>query len=522
MIGKRELTIDDYLAILRRRSLVILVPAIIAALISLGVSYSFPTLYTSEAVILVEGQKVPEGFVTPVTGEELSQRIDTAQARVLSHNRLAPLITRYGLQRSRFGEQSLEDALDGMRANISVSALETNLANTPSRRRAGRPPADLTGFYIKYTTSNALIAQQVCNELASMFVEEDLKARQEAAQGTTEFLSSQVSQAKRALDEQDTKMAAFKRRYLGQLPENQTNNLKILEGLNSELDATTQALSRAQQDKAYAESVLAQSLADLKSSQSNADPKVLEQQLSSLQSQLLTLQSHYTSDHPDVIKTKSDISEVQGKIKELDSADQRVDDKSQKAAVTVTPEIQKLRAQVQQDKEAIAQSTAQQSYIEGQIHLYQSRVELSPTVEEQYKILSRDYDTAQKFYGGLLSKKSESAMTTDMERRQEGEQIRLLDAASLPDSPSFPNRVLFAGGGLGAGFALGLGIAMLFELRDSSIRNELDIESCFGLPTLAFIPPLFEESNGNGAISHNGRSKFTTLTMHESRARTEV
>jgi len=521
MIGKRELTVNDYFAILRRRIFVILVPPVIAAVVSFAVSYGFPMQYTSQAAIIVEGQKVPEGFVAPLTSAELSQRIENAQAQVLSRNRLEPLVERYGLRRGRFGEVSLEDALDSMRKSISVSAIETDLDNTRSRRRAGKA-ADLTGFYIKYTASIPATAEKVCNELASMFVEEDFKARQEAAQGTTEFLGSQVREAKQALDEQDAKLAAFKRRYLGKLPENQANNLKILDGLNTELDATTQTLSRAQQDKAYAESVLSQSLADLKSSKSNTDPKVLQQQLSSLQSQLLTLQSQYTNDHPDVIKTRNDVAEVQRKIDELATADPPLDDKSQKAAAIETPEIQKLRAQIQQDKEAIAQSTAQQSYIEGQIHLYQSRVELSPNVEEQYKILTRDYDTAQKFYSGLLSKKSESAMTADMERRQEGEQLKVLDPANLPDSPSFPNRALFAGGGLGVGFALGLGIAMLFELRESAIRTELDIEACFGLPTLALIPTLYDENDGEAAPSRNGSSKLPARSESGNESQAEM
>ena len=109
---------------------------------------------------------------------------------------------------------------------------------------------------------------------------------------------------------------------------------------------------------------------------------------------------------------------------------------------------------------------------------------ISPEVEEQYKQLTRDYDTAQKFYTDLLAKKSTSEMATDMERRQQGEQMRLLNPASLPDAPSFPNRLMFAAGGLGAGLVFGLGLALWLELRDKSIRNEADVEASLQMPVL--------------------------------------
>ena len=125
---------------------------------------------------------------------------------------------------------------------------------------------------------------------------------------------------------------------------------------------------------------------------------------------------------------------------------------------------------------------------------------ISPEVEEKYKLLTRDYDTAQKFYVDLLAKKSTSEMATDMERRQQGEQMRLLNPASLPDTPSFPNRLMFAGGGLGAGLVFGLGLALWLELRDKSIRNEADVEASLQMPVLVSLPWVTEEveKNGNG------------------------
>jgi uncharacterized protein involved in exopolysaccharide biosynthesis len=160
--------------------------------------------------------------------------------------------------------------------------------------------------------------------------------------------------------------------------------------------------------------------------------------------------------------------------------------------------------QVHQYDQAIAQATRDQQRLQDQIHAYQGRVALSPAVEEQYKLLTRDYDTAQKFYNDLLAKKSESAMQTDMERGQQGEQMRLLNPANLPDSPSFPNRWLFSGGGLGAGLAIGMGLALWMELRDKSIRTEQDVLAAMELPMLVSVPWVNPDpgvKNGNGRFS---------------------
>ncbi len=125
-----------------------------------------------------------------------------------------------------------------------------------------------------------------------------------------------MEDAKQNLDDLDKKLAAFKNQHMGQLPGDEDNNLKILMGLNSQLDANTQTLNRATQDKSYTESMLAQQLAAWKSSQSANNPQTLQTQLSQLQTQLIDLEARYTEDHPDVIKTKADIAQVKKKLAE--------------------------------------------------------------------------------------------------------------------------------------------------------------------------------------------------------------
>lgn len=515
MIENRDLTLDDYLAMLRRRMKVILIPALLAPMVGFLISYAFTAKYTSQSLVLVEGQKVPEGVVQPVVTADLAQRIATMQQQVLGRNRLQPIVEkRPGLFK---GGKNVDDVLEDVRTNVQIEPVVTDLsriANTGGgRRRPGQ--GNVPGFYVSFTAANAHDAQDVCNDLTSAILTEFQNSREQVAVSTTEFITRQLDEAKRNLEDQDAKLAAFKRQYAGQLPGDEENNLKVLGTLNSQLDANTQTVNRAQQDKSYTESLLAQQLAAWKSSQGSSNPQSLETQLANLQSQLLSLQAKYTPDHPDVIKTKADIAEVKKRLAEVNDAAAKGPDSTVKASASEPAEIRQLRLQVHQYEEVLNQATREQKRVGDQIRLYQSRVAISPDVEEKYKQLTRDYDTAQKFYADLLAKKSTSEMATDMERRQQGEQMHLLNQANLPDAPSFPNRPLFAAGGLGAGLVIGMVLALWLEMRDKSIRNEADVQASLQMPVLVSLPWVTEEINGNGNGKFWDRYKRAGQTTNE-------
>jgi uncharacterized protein involved in exopolysaccharide biosynthesis len=276
------------------------------------------------------------------------------------------------------------------------------------------------------------------------------------------------------------------------------------------LDSNTQNLNRAQQDKAYTESVLAQQLAAWKSTQSSTNPQTLEKQLSDLQSLLLSLQARYTEDHPDVIKTKADIAEVKKKLAEINKASSDAGDtSSDPASATEPPEIRQLRLQVHQYGDLISAYTRDQKRLQQEIAAYQGRVSLSPTVEEQYNALTRDYSNSLKAYQDLLAKKSTADLTVNMNNQSEGERMAILNPANLPDAPTFPNPWLFTGIGLAAGLGVGCGLALWLEVRDSSIRTEADAEAALELPLLATVPwvGIVAEEEGNHKLKFWNKKK---------------
>jgi polysaccharide chain length determinant protein (PEP-CTERM system associated) len=483
---------QDYAGIFNRHKRTLLLLAILGPAVGYFVSLVLPKQYTSQTVILVEQPAVPSTYVTNISPGDMKQRLTSLQEQILSRSRLEGIIAKLGLYpKERTQQASMEPLVDRLRKQISV---------TPVKPMAESNSTELPGFIVKVTDHSPALAQKICNEIASVFMDENQRVLHEQAKGTTVFLTKQLDDAKAKLDDQDAKLATFKGHYVGSLPDDRQANLNLLSGLNTQLDAATQALSRAQQDKSFVESMLAQQVA----SQSGDNPSA-QKQLTEMQSELSTLLAKYTEDHPDVIRLRQSIADLKQQM--ASSGDSSSVTTS--AAGVGSPEIQQLRAQVHQYDSIIKEKTAQQRDIQRQIGMYQSRVQLSPNVEEQYKVLTRDYQSALDFYNGLLKKRSESAMVRDMNNLAESAEFRILDAANLPDGPSFPNSLYFLLGGLAAGLALGIGVVALSELRDKTLRTEEDIEFFLQLPTLANIPSV--EGARRHAASGKGSSEGPRL-----------
>jgi uncharacterized protein involved in exopolysaccharide biosynthesis len=221
-------------------------------------------------------------------------------------------------------------------------------------------------------------------------------------------------------------------------------------------------------------------------------PQQIDTQIEQLQAELTALEVRYTPDHPDVVKARRQLESLK---KQLQAAPPPSTAPSANPAVE-TPKAAELRAQLQAMNHRIAAQKAEQERIQAQITLYQARLQLSPEVQERYRQLSRGYETAQRFYNDLLAKKDQSTMATDLERREEGEQFRLIDPPDYPAKPAFPNRVLFGLCGLAGGLCLGGGLAAFGEYRDKTLRSENDVLQFTNLETLAVVPVISSAKPG--------------------------
>lgn len=472
---RRELTPADYLTILRRHWVLILICAIIGPPLAYGVAKVLPPKYTSQALVLIEPPTVSPNIVEPVDTVDLTQRLASLRQQILSRTRLEPIIRKLNLYPADIDRVSMDRLVARLQDDIEVSPVQ------PMAQTGGSLP----GFYVNVTMSQAQTAQEVCNAVTSMFIEESLRLQNQRSAQTTDFLSQQLADAKSDLDAKDAKLAAFKMRYFGSLPDDEQSNLNILGTLSNELDAATQAVSRAEQDKSFAQTMLNQQLASWQAAQTSEDPESMQQQLIALQTKLANLLTQYTDSYPDVIRTKADIAALRKRLAQADASAVPV---TGPTGLIVPAAILQLRAQIKADDQTIKDKNKDQQDLKRQIALYESRVQSSPVIEEQYKELTRGYQTALESYNDLLRKRDASAMSQALNAQQEGELFSLLDPANLPDTPSFPNLYKFALGGLAAGLALGLAITFVMEMKDTSMRTERDVEFALRLPVLAMIP----------------------------------
>ncbi|HXN53043.1 MAG TPA: XrtA system polysaccharide chain length determinant [Candidatus Acidoferrum sp.] len=492
MIVHRELTLEDYLSILRRRIWIIVVPAAVFAIGAYTISLFLASRYTSETVVLVEEQAVPESLVKPVIGGDVNQRLATMQEQILSRTRLQQIIEKVGLYKEQASRISMEDMVARLRKSITVS---------PVRPMAETRASGLPGFTVSVVAGQAYVAQQICTEITSFFMQQNVLIRERRAEDTTQFLTKQLNESKRKLDEQDSKLADFQRRYMGELPDQMQTNFSLLTGLASQLEATSQALNRAQQDKMFVQNMLDQQPLARTAVSAPADPNILQKQLESLQNRLAALQAQYTDAHPDVRRLKKDIAQLQRKIEEESPSHSSEPAAVEKDAVVAeTPRVQQLRAQLYQINRTIQEKTAEQSRVQQEISKLQGKLQLTPAIAQEYKALTRDYQTAVSVYNDLLKKQSDSEMATDLERRQQGEQFRVLDPPSLPQRPTYPNRPVFAFGGFVGGLAFGLAVVFALEAQDTTFRTERDVERMLKLPALAMIPLLEMPKGSNNNL----------------------
>ena len=483
MLGHRKFEVDDYLAILKRRKWWIILPTILLTILAGVATFIIPAQYLSQTLVLIDQQKVPDEYVKPVVSSDLDSRLASMKEQILSRSRLTPIIERYNL----YGNQhiSIDDKVDIARKNIAINAIRSQITHA----------GGLPGFFISFTANDPRTAQQVCGEITTMFVNQNLKSREDMTEGTTDFLKGQLADAKRSLDDQDAKLAAFQRQYVGKLPGEASPNVNMLTSLNTQLEAVNQDVSRLEQNKSYGESMLAQVSPTSSSGVAaevmvpNPQKDIKQAELTALQNQETDLLAHYTPDYPDVIAVKRRIAEA---TKTLASTPATIPANSpglsgSSSARADSAAVLQLKAQLKAADMGLQAKRREQSMLQGQISMYQERISSSPLVEQQYKQLTRDYETAKQFYDDLLTKMNHSKVATALETQMQGEQFHVMDQPNLPESPIFPKRGIFFAGGFFGGLVLGCLLAAFLEYRDTSIRSDRDVWAFTKLPTLATI-----------------------------------
>lgn len=494
-------SVGNLWAILRRRRWWILLSVFLCwALVWIG-GWFWPASYESEALILIQQQKVPEQYVLPNVTQDVQDRVQSMTQQILSRTRLQATIDRFHLYPPSHGLASLMesgDRVEQLRKDIKIELVE-------SENKSGIHRGELTAFRIHYSAPTPELAQQVNSELASLFIDESFKAQQRLSESTTAFLDSQLADARTKLEEQEANVRAFKAKHMGDLPSQLESNVKILSGLQSQLETTERSLDAARQQKLYLESLQQQ---------------YQTAQGTDLRLQLADLRAKYTDDYPDIVALKDKIAtsdqlkkqieaEIASKTKQPDtSAVPAPSEPGQRDSATPMMQIQ---SQLTANRLEIQNYEKRQKSLEGQVNAYQARLNLTPETEQQLADISRGYDESKTNYNSLLQKQNQSQLATSLEQRQQGEQLSIIDPPTLPDKPSAPNHLLVSLAGLALGILLGLGLCAFIELTDVRVRQEEDLAGLVPARVLVGIPHL--SVPGEDRLATHGRRIEISLAI---------
>lgn len=480
MIPGKKYKFDDVLRILWRYRWAVVVPWIVITAGTFGVARSLPNKYRSDTLILVVPQRVPESYVHSTVTMRIEDRLHSITQQILSRTRLEQIIKEFNLYPEERRVGIMEDVVEQMRKDIDIQIVKGD------------------AFRVVYTGSDPRVVMKVTERLSSLFIDESLRDREVLAEGTNQFLAAQLEEARRQLVDHEKALEAYRKKYDGQLPSQVDANLQSIRNAEVQLQSTSELLNRDRDEKM----LLDRQIADLSvptpqvtvTSSGAEDPSDLSsataaQRLEVARKALDALQVRLKPEHPDVIRMKRLVSELQVKA----AAEAATPAKTSQPILTPAERTRQSRlAELTTERDnlnhAISEKEADVARLKGVITQDQARLAAAPTRESELTALTRDYDTLQKTYTSLLAKQQDSQVSANLERRQIGEQFKILDPARLAEKPFQPNRILINSVGTMGGLAFGLALVGLIEYRDRTLKSDADVALALRLPVLATVP----------------------------------
>ncbi len=480
MIPGKHYTPELLLQIAWRRKWRILVPFVVIATTASLITHYLPNRYRSDTLILVVPQQVPESYVRSTVTTRIEDRLQAISQQILSRTRLERIIQDFNLYADLRKTDIMEDIVEWMRKDIEVNIVKGD------------------AFRVSFTANEPRTAMRVTERLASFFIDESIRDREVLAEGTNQFLESQLEDARRRLIETEKRLEEYRRKHDGQLPTQLEANMQGLHNTEMQLQALLDTLNRDRDRRLLLDRLIADASAPETPSVVMSSPAAGEDgaqtgtaadQLRFAQANLQAMLLRLRPEHPDVARMKRAIAELQRRV-DAEAAERPVS-----ADVPLTPS-EKLRrsrllgakAEIESLDLQIKAKTADEKRLRGTLGEYQQRIEAAPTRESELTELTRDYSTLQQNYQSLLAKKQESQIAANLERRQIGEQFKILDPARSPEKPSSPDRPKLYLLGVAIALAVGIAFAAVSEYLDRTLRSEEDVRLVLNFLVLATIP----------------------------------
>lgn len=525
------MSLKDYIAAFHRRRKLILLTGLGLSAASLTLAFLWPPTYKSTATILIEEQEIPSDLVRSTITSYADQRIETIKQQVMSRTTLWKVVEQFNLYQDQRKNSPVEEIVKRFVKDVEVEVISADVVD----KRTQHATKATIAFTVAYQNRSPELAQKVANELTSLFLGENLKSRERQAQEATSFLQQEAENLAGHIGEIDEKIAAFKQRANGALPELMPLNQQLMNQAERELMDVDQQVRSLEERKTYLEGELA-TIKPNTPILSVTGERILDstERLRALRAEYAAAAANLSADHPDVIKMKQEIEALEketGQPPDAEEAAKRLID----ARTTLTADLERLGnehpdvlqarrkiSSLEQEvhrlrgvpSKIINQRPENPAYINLQAQLnsatsslealrktrldikrrlqgYAARLEKGPEIEPEYLVLTRDRDTSGQKYQDIRSRLLEAKVAEGLEVQRKGERFSLIDPPSLPEKPYKPNRlaIVLLGFILAVGGGAGLGAAA--ESLDHSIRTPdqlVALTQHFPLAVIPFMP----------------------------------
>ncbi|OKY74945.1 MAG: hypothetical protein BM485_10940 [Desulfobulbaceae bacterium DB1] len=475
-MGEHQRTPNEFLAVLKRRKVSLVVPFLVVVLVAAGVALTLPPVYKSVSTILIEEQEIPADFAMSTVTSYAEKRLQSIHQRIMSTNRLLEIIKHQNLYADLTAKVSTEEIVEKMREDINLEYISTEIVD----RRTGQQATATIAFTLSYEArERPEKVQKVANILAALFLEENLQVRERQALDATSFLEEEQQKIKLRLDEIARDIAAFKEKHINELPEVLPVNLQSRHTAEAAIERLNDQLRTLRER----ENGLLAGLANIAPRMEMEEMK----RLAALKADLSSLEARYTDEYPDVVKTRQEIAKLTNSLAGQKAANPD--------ALPDNPAYIALSSQLSGIRAEIKSVERQSADLRGKIEKLNKWIEAIPHVEQAYNDLLAERRDMQAKFDDLSRKLMEANVAYGLEKDQKAERFTLIDPARLPEKPYKPNRwALFIAGivlGVGAGGAC----AAVSEFLDLSVRRPEVLERETSFPVLAVIPAIVTEDD---------------------------
>lgn len=500
-----DMEIREYLDVLARRKWLIVFSFLFVLFAGSVYSVVLPEQFRSTTTILVIPQRVPENYVQSTVSIGVADRLATIQQQVMSRTRLMTVMEELGLFPKGRAGKPIENVIEEMRNRIGIDVVSDRWRGTDRGMEA---------FSISFLYEDPRLAMLTASRLASLFIDENLKTREQQAVGTSEFLDSQLKETKAKLEAQENRIKQYKLRFMGELPQELQTNLTALTRLQDQYRTNAEGLRAAEDRKVFVEAqlgMLERGSGTVLQEGGGAGPYAVQDPLQALMGELMLkrtrladLSARYTERYPEIPRLRGEIEQLETRLAQMRTSPPRsgrlgTGDSGNSAgrpvlSVREADEVRRLKAQITAAEAEIVSLRRERETIRKSITDLQTKVDRSPRREQEMISLTRDYENLKQSYNELLRKKLDADISQNLEKRQKGEQFQIIDPANYPTKPFKPDRKKVFGFSFLLACALGFGGAIGLEMADTTLRSSREFKHFFDLPVLASIPVLQDEA----------------------------